>query len=433
MSNTSNVKQLRDIPRLFNCVFDHEVAKTTVRYDFLGPKIKRETWNEVLAFFRWTYKEHNSESQVRMFVHPEHGWKAWAFPQKARTSMAAYELDEKDVGYDQTIKQRQQFKPEDGWLYFCTVHHHCNMGAFQSSTDEQNEMRQDGVHITIGNMGAAKYAIDARMYYCGYKLVTLDMSKYWDIGGALDAIPERLRKLLPDNTGHMLALEQMCEPPPEDTLFDEIWRANVIDPPKPTPPPPVKFEPSPQSGRPQGDYRTYNHQTNGANKEFYGRYRNGWKGDELYCTRCYPTYSADVSNAILEIKQWQQVNKHNLHFADLSNVLLFFTRIEPLDNDEVELLEIVLRNDCNLGAFTNALNEYLLADEMNKEEEEERKAQQELEQEAKDLMQAEGAAPLSPAEAWEKQFKDAQSKLEAGKLPEDQTIGFGGYDGYGHG
>jgi len=446
MSNTSNIKQLRDIPRLFNCMFEHEVAKTVVKYDYVGPKISRETWNEVLAFFRWTYKDHNSESQVRMFVHPEHGWKAWAFPQKARTGMSAQELDEKDEGYNRTIEQRQQFKQEDGWLYFCTVHHHCNIGAFQSSTDEHNEMGQDGIHITIGNMGAAKYAIDARMYYCGYKLVSLNMSKYWDIGDALSSIPERLRRLLPDNTEHMLALEQMCEPPPENATFSEVWRANVIEPPKPTPPLPVKFEPSPQPwSYASANYSTYNNAANGnghMSGTFRGKYRNGWKGAELYVSRCFPTYTADVESAILDIMEWQKLNQQNQHFADMKNVMAFFERIEPLDNDEIELLEIVLRNDCNLGAFLHGLTEHMLENEMLKEEEKELKEQQELEQEAKDLMMAEGSitptsvevapANMTPAQMWEEHFKEAQSKLEAGKLPDEQTIGFGGYDSYGH-
>ena len=49
------VKKVIEVPGLMACIFEHEVKETKVQYEWLGPKISREAWNEVLSFLRWTY------------------------------------------------------------------------------------------------------------------------------------------------------------------------------------------------------------------------------------------------------------------------------------------------------------------------------------------------------------------------------------------
>lgn len=220
---TTTVKQLKEIPGMLSCVLEHDVVKTKARIKWDGPKLN-DIWPSVLAFMKWTYDEYKSESQLRLFLNSRtKTWAAWAFPQEARTGMTTNELDTAD-----TKTQRAAFSDADGWQYFGTVHHHCNMGAFQSGTDLANEQDQDGLHITIGKMGEKKYDFHARLYLSGHKFEP-DMSWFWDVETLLASVPPGLRRFLSSNTENDLARDQMCLPPPPGTEFPAQWKENVIE------------------------------------------------------------------------------------------------------------------------------------------------------------------------------------------------------------
>lgn len=348
---SNNIKQKRDMTGLLDCTFDHEIAKTTVNYKWNGPKITREVWNEVLAFFRWTFTEHGSESQVRMFVHPQHGWRAWAFPQRERTGMAAQELDVNDAGYERTIQQRAMFNPDEGWMYFATVHHHCAASAFQSGTDEANERSQDGIHITVGNMGSPQHSIDVRMYYCGFKLGSFDMSWFWDVGNELELIPAHLKKLLPDNVSHMTALNQMGIPAPAETTFNATWKENVVAV--------VKVVPEIQVPR----HGQSNHSHN--NHQQFNRWP--YPSDEPYTKRCFPCYSTDLNEAIRDLKAWFNDNVKDGVKASLSDVLGFLEIALAYEGYEIEWLEIALKNDVNLASLHAAIEQELAMEELKEQ------------------------------------------------------------------
>jgi hypothetical protein len=213
----------KSYPGLFDCVLEHKVSETGATFNWSGPKITPAMWSEILAFFQWTYKEHKSEAQVRLFVHPEKGWMAWAFPQKGGTSLATKEEDNED-----SKKQRAEQIPE-GYVAFGTVHHHCSISAFQSSTDTDDEKAVDGLHITVGSMDKEQFTIHSRLYIKGNKFEP-DMSAFWDIG------KEFIDKILfvaelgfsitelVDKT----ARKQMCVPAPIETQFPKMWHDNYI-------------------------------------------------------------------------------------------------------------------------------------------------------------------------------------------------------------
>jgi len=222
--NKTTVKQLKEVPGLMSCVLEHEVTKTKATIKWDGPKIHPEIWNQILAFFKWTYDQHKSESQVRLYVnHRTQEWTAWAFPQEAGTGMSARELDTEDAR-----TQRQNFSDADGWLYFGTVHHHCSSGAFQSGVDQANEQNQDGLHITVGKMDEKKHDLHARLYVSGHKFEA-DMGWFWDVEPVLAGVPESLRGFLSEGIENVLARQQMCVPAPSETEFPEQWRQNVIE------------------------------------------------------------------------------------------------------------------------------------------------------------------------------------------------------------
>lgn len=213
--NTPGVmKDSKTYPGAMVVEVEHKISSTDTIVRWTGPEIPPEEWRKILAFFNWCWSTTHSECQVRWFVNVHtRTWKAWAFPQEARTGMSARELV--GPGFD---KQRAQF--DDGWEYFGTVHHHCIGGAFQSGTDENNEKNQQGLHITVGNMGSDHYDLDCRFYLNQVKFVP-DMSVFWDIG-------EDLVQMLPFDLHHRVALHQMGIPSPT-TPFPDEWKDNLIE------------------------------------------------------------------------------------------------------------------------------------------------------------------------------------------------------------
>ena len=214
--HADTVRQLIDVPGLLSGRLEHKIAETSASVQWTGPKIGREAWNEVLAFFRHVAKTSHSEAQVRAFVfrgNPKH-WAFWAFPQKACSGLSARELDTEDS------KQQWQQWPGGQWLPWGTIHSHVNIAAFQSGTDEHDEKHQDGLHITIGKLDAPLFDLHARLYHCQNKFEP-DLSWFWDVGEAARFLPGELHGLA--------ARFQMCTPPPDDTPIRPEWLANVIE------------------------------------------------------------------------------------------------------------------------------------------------------------------------------------------------------------
>lgn len=211
------VVQTHESPGLIRVQFKYKVTSAEADVAWMGPKIPKEEWQKMLAFFKWTNTEHHSESQVRMFVNPSlNTWKIWAFPQQARTGMSAREISGEDFD-----KQRAEFKDEEGWIYFGTVHHHCNMGAFQSGTDLDNEISQDGLHITIGKLDQQSLDMHCRFCMAG-SMFEPNMSWFWDIG-------EDLAILTPFEVHNIIARHQMTISPAKETAFPDKWKENVIE------------------------------------------------------------------------------------------------------------------------------------------------------------------------------------------------------------
>lgn len=236
---TTTVKQLKEIPGMLSCVLEHDVVKTKARIKWEGPKLN-DIWPSVLAFMKWTYDEYKSESQLRLYLNTESKkWGAFAHPQEARTGMTTKLIGDGVKETESESRARAALMGDDNpgnWMYFGTVHHHCNMGAFQSGTDASDEEGgfnnaahgDGGLHITIGKMGEKKYDFHARLYLSGHKFEP-DMSWFWDVETLLASVPPGLRRFLSSNTENDLARDQMCLPPPPGTEFPAQWKENVIE------------------------------------------------------------------------------------------------------------------------------------------------------------------------------------------------------------
>lgn len=218
----ATVVQSQLCPGLFEAKLTHTVKETKADFQYIGPKFSKEMWNEVLSFFKWTQADYRSEAQVRLYVNPEIGWKAWAFPQKGNTGMTSQELPE----LPEFKAQRAQFGDE--WIPYGTIHHHCSASAFQSGTDSSNEKGQEGIHITVGNMDKDVHDIHTRFYYKGCKF-SPDMSLFWDIGESIKAKAEEMRMLF-SFTADMshIAVNQMSATCSKEQPFPEVWKSNYM-------------------------------------------------------------------------------------------------------------------------------------------------------------------------------------------------------------
>lgn len=207
---------------LFTVDLHYKASDATGEMDYTGPKMPPEMWQQILSFFKWTYDETKSESQVRLFVSPKlKQWKAWAFPQQAEMGLST-----KELANDDAKKQRAELFDNDAdWTAWGTVHHHCSIGAFQSGTDESDEKNVGGIHITVGDLDKARYSIHCRLYHQG-DLYEPDMSKLWDIGNVMENLPEELKHLIPDNAADKIARSQMCIP--STVEFPNQWKQNFL-------------------------------------------------------------------------------------------------------------------------------------------------------------------------------------------------------------
>ena len=219
--NQSKISDEKQVPGLVRSQIEYEVKTAQGALEYQGPKFTPELWHQVLSFFRWTNKEMQSESQVRLYVNVQlNRWAAWAFPQAARTGMTARELSVPESAEQAKARFASwQSEPSDDWLYFGTVHHHCSASAFQSSTDEQNEWNQDGLHITVGKMDQDRHDLHAR-FYLGGNCFEPDLSLFWPI----DA---ELATQVPSSMHHELARYQMGSKVTVD--FPDQWRHHLVE------------------------------------------------------------------------------------------------------------------------------------------------------------------------------------------------------------
>lgn len=115
---------------------------------FKGKKIPRRVWKEILSFMKQSYEKFKSETLVYLFYDEKSNnpWSWWIPPQT--TSGMTVRSDPDNPEYQ---LQRKNY-PD---TMFGTVHHHCSTSAFQSGTDEADEVNREGIHFTVGNMNKA--------------------------------------------------------------------------------------------------------------------------------------------------------------------------------------------------------------------------------------------------------------------------------------
>lgn len=190
-----------------------EVEKSEPYMNWNGKaKISMETWQQILSFFHWSYEEHGSEVQVRLFYHEETDeWSAWAFPQ----SYGSAGMTTKEISGDEFNDQRALL---GNCVCAGSVHHHCSTSAFQSGTDEKDEENQDGLHITVGHMDRPKYDLHSRVSF-DKEMYECDLDSWFEY-------PEEWNDLLDDEIIPYALEKKLCQPA-KDVPFPDKWKENV--------------------------------------------------------------------------------------------------------------------------------------------------------------------------------------------------------------
>jgi hypothetical protein len=102
----------------------------------LLPRLKSTVFAKAVLFFNEVYKQKKTEAAVLLHYSPKHGWDLSVPTQQANGAFVKYDAAGRLPGY----------------RCVGTMHSHCAMSAFHSSTDTRDEAAQDGVHITIGRL-----------------------------------------------------------------------------------------------------------------------------------------------------------------------------------------------------------------------------------------------------------------------------------------
>lgn len=174
---------------------------------------------ECLGFFIDVFEKYKGEGQVRLYYSPEQKtWKAWAFPQKA-SGMTTTEMEDSP----EFKKDRQEQISRD-FIALGTIHSHCDMSAFQSGTDHQDELRQDGIHITMGKINSKKIDYHARLVFKGqmYSAVIEDHVN------EVEEQPEWMKEIPEEYRGGFNLTKFMLDNL-KPSKYPEKWLANVED------------------------------------------------------------------------------------------------------------------------------------------------------------------------------------------------------------
>jgi hypothetical protein len=122
-------------------------------------KIAASIWMAIVGFFNWAYKQNRSETLVHGYYHRERDeWQVFP-PSQTPDGMTVAE-DRNDSDYLALISRLTT----EGWVLRFTIHHHCDSSAFQSGTDQQDEINQPtGYHFTLGHLNKPMLDLHTRL------------------------------------------------------------------------------------------------------------------------------------------------------------------------------------------------------------------------------------------------------------------------------
>ena len=131
-------------------------TRTEVVPEFHGKPLPMSMWLEIMHCMKQSQDKFKSEALIYLFydVNNDQPWSWWLPPQET-CGMTVKSLPD-----DPSYKAQRAEYPD---LMLGTVHHHCTSSAFQSGTDEADEVNREGLHFTIGNLDDPVFDVHFRI------------------------------------------------------------------------------------------------------------------------------------------------------------------------------------------------------------------------------------------------------------------------------
>jgi hypothetical protein len=132
-----------------------------------GAPLPANFFSQMLGFFRHVHKTWGSEAMVRLAYNTElRQWRMLCYPQTIKQGMEIKEI--KDLTDEQRVIRDEMIAClNEGFMENGSSHSHCDMLAFQSGTDLANELKNTGIHITLGNINSERPSVHGRVSFRG--------------------------------------------------------------------------------------------------------------------------------------------------------------------------------------------------------------------------------------------------------------------------
>ena len=179
-----------------------------------GEKMPHRLWQQIIAFFEWSYNKGKDEALVYLYYNEEtHQWMAWAPPQRG-VGMRVNTVDDHP-----NWKQQEEFP--GGFVRVGTGHHHCSAKAFQSGTDSNDEQTGNGLHFTVGCMDKQFHDLHARAVFNG-NMVEVSLEDWVDMAEKYKVLnlPQELISRAYDYSLQSAA--------PVETEVPQMWKDNFL-------------------------------------------------------------------------------------------------------------------------------------------------------------------------------------------------------------
>ncbi len=156
----------------------HEPSKFTWR----GGLLTLKQWMEMVSACNASAKDLQSEIMFRLYYNlVTNEWKTIMLPQTT-VGMFVSEIEDDP-------RRNDLLNLSSDWTCLGSLHHHVDAEAYQSDTDHKDEVNQEGLHVTLGDMYDPIMSIDAR-YVIDGKVFPVEVSDFVEdpIGYNLDQI-----------------------------------------------------------------------------------------------------------------------------------------------------------------------------------------------------------------------------------------------------
>lgn len=121
------------------------LEKVQPSFQLTVPLIPQDLWNKVLEFYSLVYQVHAGEAAVLLLYNPDTlEWDILVPNQTVTGGHASYDLT-KIIAEDARLTT-------GGFNIVGTSHSHASMSAFWSAIDDKDELKMDGIHITVGKL-----------------------------------------------------------------------------------------------------------------------------------------------------------------------------------------------------------------------------------------------------------------------------------------